>query len=67
MADLLLPDLAAHWRVVRNLEDAILECVDHAIEILEDEYDLGEDEDARSELADRLFKLATERTPDVPS
>lgn len=61
----LIPELNAEWKVVRRLADAILECIDNAVEQLADEYELPDDEDAIGDLADRLHSLAmTGKEPD---
>lgn len=60
------PDLPPDAKVVRRLEDAILECVDNTVEVLIDawegempEVDTPEYEQVVSELADRVFNYAT--------
>lgn len=56
-----VPDLTPDWKVVRNLADAISSCVDDAVEVLSEEYDLDTDDETNSRLADRLLDLATGR------
>jgi len=53
-----IPEMDASWKVVRNLADAMYTCVDDAVELLSEEYDLDGDEETQSRLADRLFNLA---------
>lgn len=56
---ILLPDLTADWKAIRNLSDAIFECVQNAVQSLVDECDLPDDEDAIDLLTARVYALAT--------
>lgn len=58
-----LPDMTADWKAIRNLADAISECVDNTVQMLVDEFDLPDDGKTIDALTERVYLLATTGEP----